>query len=116
MNKKKSAHPKLPGGGFSEANWNRWTNAQRLAWMTNFRDTLRDERTQQLDVTEKDIEQLDRDIVAMKRVVEHEKAAAAVLAASARRSMEFHADEILGMLDQKNARSIYVPPKMYKGN
>jgi hypothetical protein len=30
--------------------------------------------------------------------------------------MEFHADEILGMLDQKNARSIYVPPKMYKGN
>lgn len=58
---------------FGTGHWAKWTNVERLAWMRNFRDKLRDKYKDKLNVSDKEIAQLNTDVAALERVVAYEQ-------------------------------------------
>jgi hypothetical protein len=53
--------------------WAKMNNEERLAWLTNFRDKLRDKYKEKFDITDEQIEQLDKDVAEMEQIVEKER-------------------------------------------
>nr|HMS43859.1 hypothetical protein [Pyrinomonadaceae bacterium] len=65
--------------------------------------------------TQEQIDSLDADVAEMERIVEQEKQAKIQWAKlQAEQEMNRLGDEILGIMDSKKKRSIYMPPKLPK--
>ena len=95
--------------------WAKWSNQERLDWMRNFRDKIRDKYAKTFDITDAQLEQLDEDVKELERIVEQEKEAARRLEKLEKeQKMNRLGDEILGILDSKNKRALYIPPKLPK--
>lgn len=65
------------GYPFETGDWEKWTNRKRLDWLTNLRDKARDKYKDTLNITDKDIAQMDKDVETMEAVVIHEEYTAA---------------------------------------
>ncbi len=95
--------------------WAGWNNEERLAWMVNLRDKLKAKYMKTFNVTQEQIDSLDADVAEMERIVEQEKQAKIQWAKlQAEQEMNRLGDEILGIMDSKKKRSIYMPPKLPK--
>jgi hypothetical protein len=104
-----------PNKQFSDENWDRWTNEERLAWMINFRNQLKKKFAKKYGVSDEQMKQLDVDIEAMEKVVEYEKQVKVHLERKrAEDKMNRLGDEILGIMDSTKKRSLYIPPETPK--
>lgn len=110
VKKKKAKYD--PKKQFSEENWIRWTNEERLAWMVNFRDQLKNKFAKKLGVSDEEIKQLDADVEAMEKVVEQEKQAKLYEDRKrAEENLDRAGDEILGVMDSTKSRSLFILPE-----
>lgn len=101
--------------GWFDKRWASWSNEERLAWMVNLRDKLKAKYAKTLNVTQEQLDSLDADVAEMERIVEQEKQAKIQWAKlQAEQEMNRLGDEILGIMDSKKKRSIYMPPKLPK--
>ena len=93
--------------------WEKWNNEERLAWMRNFRDKLKAKYVKTLNVSQEELDRLDEDVAEMEKIVEQEKQARLQsIKMQAELEMNRLGDEILGIMDNKKKRSLYIPPKL----
>ena len=89
--------------------WRGWSNEERLAWMVNFRDKLKAKYAKKFNISQERLDELERDVKVMEQIVAQERLAEKIAAED---QMNFTADQILRGMDERNKKSIYIPPKL----
>jgi hypothetical protein len=79
QSRKRNELPRQEDGyPFDTGDWAKWTNVKRLNWLCNFRDRLRDKGAttyyKRYGLSDEQMEQMERDVDAMEKLVEKEQA------------------------------------------